>query len=488
MGLVNLLQHTMKHILLLLAFLFNKINGECNIEPPVKAKGAGPALGLIFVPGAKIKGASYLPLLRQVQSAYPGSLWIGTTNEWLGDMPNPIEIGGQITDCLLVARAQNLDVSNMFYGGHSLGGVVLQNYLSGNSDAAKGMVLLGTWLPDLLRADNEFPIPVLTAIGELDGGGISYLRREWEETQVLSEQKRMLTKTILVPQVNHAQVASGEVPASVVDNDIDGELAEENAHRNYAMRVADWLVMQVLESTERQDAVKNFMQYEMETTEFLDPFIAMRDLEQTLNFSPFTIESQKNLLNTVPDNLDVSNEIIDVVSFEVKQPYIEEDSQTGVLRVKTLSYLTYDFDVLDFNNHLSASTIKAKLKSADSIYSTLNLPETGEFLSCAELNRMSLDVAKSVASSSAISRMESRGRSLNFVKDVDMVWGGLPWENTGGLTWTENSAGSVDLQATRITSGVDFPFYSGLHYCDVLSPYRALEWIYIESIRHVMQF
>jgi hypothetical protein len=51
------------------------------------------------------------------------------------------------------------------------------------------------------RANNEFPVPVLTAIGELDGGGISYLRREWEETQALAEDKRQFAKTILVPQV-----------------------------------------------------------------------------------------------------------------------------------------------------------------------------------------------------------------------------------------------------------------------------------------------
>ena len=37
--------------------------------------------------------------------------------------------------------------------------------------------------------------------GELDGGGISYLRREWEETQDLTQEKQLLTKTILVPQV-----------------------------------------------------------------------------------------------------------------------------------------------------------------------------------------------------------------------------------------------------------------------------------------------
>ena len=57
------------------------------------------------------------------------------------------------------------------------------------------------WRFACCRADNEFPVPVLTAIGELDGGGISYLRREWEETEALTEVQRLFTKTILVPQV-----------------------------------------------------------------------------------------------------------------------------------------------------------------------------------------------------------------------------------------------------------------------------------------------
>ena len=38
-------------------------------------------------------------------------------------------------------------------------------------------------------------------VGELDGGGISYLRREWEETHDLSPEKQQLSKTIMVPQV-----------------------------------------------------------------------------------------------------------------------------------------------------------------------------------------------------------------------------------------------------------------------------------------------
>ena len=46
------------------------------------------------------------------------------------------------------------------------------------------------------------------------------------------------------------------------------------------------------------------------------------------------------------------------------------------------------------------------MKSADSIYSAVDLPETGRFLSCSELNKAALDLALSVASPVALKRKE----------------------------------------------------------------------------------
>ena len=47
----------------------------------------------------------------------------------------------------------------------------------------------------------------------------------------------------------------------------------------------------------------------------------------------------------------------------------------------------YDTDILDFNNHLSAKTVKSKMKLADAIYPLIGLAERGNILPCSEINK-----------------------------------------------------------------------------------------------------
>merc|ERR1712106_651237 len=362
----------------------------------------------------------------------------------------------------------------IFFGGHSLGGIVLESYISGHADIANGIALIGTWLPDLLgeklMGNNEYPVPVLTAIGELDGGGLSYLRREAEETAQLPGSVTSFSKTVLVPQVNHAQVASGEIDQGVIDNDIDAELTEDEAHHMYGERLADWLVLNALHlglvsQDDALPALANFVEYEAATAEFLVPFNMAHEKEQVGLHSEF---------------------VTNVPTFLGYKPNVKESD--GNILISTYLYFNYDSDVLDFNNHLSASTVKAKMKLADSIYTLLGLPERGEMMTCAEINAKTMEYAISIASETALERMNLKGRSLTFVEDKVYSWGGISWEYSGGLQWTLNDDNSVELESARLTSEPNFPLFPGEHYCDLLSPYRALEWIYIESVRHTMQF
>ena len=50
------------------------------------------------------------------------------------------------------AEAEGHSTSNMFFGGHSLGGIVLQNYITGHQDNVQAILLYGSWVPDLVGA------------------------------------------------------------------------------------------------------------------------------------------------------------------------------------------------------------------------------------------------------------------------------------------------------------------------------------------------
>jgi hypothetical protein len=94
----------------------------------------------------------------------------------------------------------------------------------------------------------------------------------------------------------------------------------------------------------------------------------------------------------------------------------------------------------------------AKMKSADSIYVAVGLEPTGQLLPCSALNQLSLDLALSVASPTALARMEERGRELILGPDNIMSWGAVPWE-LGSLDWSTLANGSVQLTSARLTSG-----------------------------------
>ena len=78
----------------------------------------------------------------------------------------------------IYSRQAGYSTESVFLSGHSLGGVVLESYVSTHANEnMMGLILFGSFLPDTTSTNNSFPIPVLSAMGTLDGGGLSYAFR-----------------------------------------------------------------------------------------------------------------------------------------------------------------------------------------------------------------------------------------------------------------------------------------------------------------------
>ncbi len=81
-------------------------------------------------------------------------------------------------------------------------------------------------------------------------------------------------------------------------------------------------------------------------------------------------------------------------------------------------------------------------------------------------------------------RYLSQGRQLVPVDDF-VTCCGPGWLDSDGLTYTQVDDSTVELQAVTLVTEPDIvPLLAGVRYCDLLSPYRALEWIYVTGVQH----
>ena len=151
--------------------------------------------------------------------------------------------------------------------------------------------------------------------------------------------------------------------------------------------------------------------------------------------------------------------------------------------VTTFSQPQYDYSLADANVLYSAKVIKGKFKLEDVVRESLCLPEARR-KQCKDINVAAFDLALSLASSEARKRFQKFGTKLVFDDDSVSSWG-PGWEFSFGLHYKKINATHTRLYSTSLISEPDFfiPSAAGMHYCDLLSPFRALEWIYIQGLQ-----
>jgi hypothetical protein len=150
---------------------------------------------------------------------------------------------------------------------------------------------------------------------------------------------------------------------------------------------------------------------------------------------------------------------------------------------------------------LSAFEFKTKFKSREAVRSKVGDPTSSSDLDnvndmCKNINQAAFDWALAHAEDSVRSRFESSGEPMVMVDDVEATIGitGPEWIQDE-LVYRRVDDGSsptgsrVEVQSWKFVVSNLFngslPWWSpvGMHYCKLLSPARAMEWIYTDSMR-----
>ncbi|KAL3685956.1 hypothetical protein R1sor_003978 [Riccia sorocarpa] len=193
-----------------------------------------------FICGAFIEPERYLSFLETLQAkAEDLRLWIAIMKLSLDTK--------LVEDTIdeVLSKAQSLGFPSdgrLFLGGHSAGGIVAVQVAS---KRALGLILIGA----SCRRNNDllqYPIPVLTVIGERDGqmgypsAALDIFRIANVEAAYTKEHTYYYKPVVTIPGMNHVQCADGKTP-NFDRGDLVAEIPLEQAHAETATALAAFL-------------------------------------------------------------------------------------------------------------------------------------------------------------------------------------------------------------------------------------------------------
>ena len=496
---------------LTLPFLFVLVSSDDMIWKPTKL--VQQSVALVVVQGAQIHPEQYAPLVSVLQNISQFSLWVGIP-DYHFDVPEPLEIGSGIDRILKAMKSKGMNDSvPVFFAGHSLGGVILQDYLQNHSTLAKGQILLGSFLLEKYR-NTTYKVPTLTIGGELDGlTRVTRIMEAFYHQVLNSTNQNANFPVIVVKGMTHFQFASGEPPALVKARDLRPEISYEDAHKQVATFATAFMSLH----TGDPSALKEIESAVQTSGEFFQPLIAAYTKEGFYQFKPPCYDKPPTskctygspwteYAQTIMGGLSsTSTKIVDRDAFHpvyqinpVHLPHILNNCSKPdncVLQTVTVTQNLYETgDSLDTGFiSTSASEIKAKLKSRQAImeaagYKNVDFNATDSPSICKVINQESYEWAKKNAHTESLARFDKYGVPMVMGEDKGPYNAGPLWIWTPlSRSKTTNSSGGavLEVRAPMMRTPTDYfiKASAGFHYCKLLSPARATEWIYVDGLR-----
>lgn len=152
---------------------------------------------------------------------------------------------------------------------------------------------------------------------------------------------------------------------------------------------------------------------------------------------------------------------------------------------------------------ISASELKTKLKSRESIWQAAGVKNVSSTVTdiksnpCGEINQAAINWALKKLSPDQLARYQQYGQKLQVGSDVLTICPAGPCWIYDPLKMKANStSNTVTVQSVYMYASNNNPFPcgegkllpcpAGFHYCKLLSPARALEWMLVDGLKKLM--
>ena len=494
---------------------WSPVIGDDVVLKPIAGKSGMKEVGLVFIQGAQIEPQQYLPLVQEAQKASPFAVWVGIP-DFAFDIPEPFDISGGIDRILQSMKDSGMTTSDIVFAAHSLGGVMLQDYLNNNKEAGIGQILLGSFLLRKYR-NASYPVPTLTIGGELDGlCRVTRIMESYYHRILHAGDQQAAIKTFpvaVVEGMSHMQFASGDIPLLLKLRDLKPEISYDDAHKAVAGLMTAFMSVRVDGNSTALSALTHAIQ---NTEKFLKPIIAAYELEGFYNFKkpcydappspactlgcPWTERAQQTMGGLKEARLNDTDTFHPVWQIDPDHlPHILNNctspTPSCVLKSITISQCVYDeMDKLDTGFvSTSAYEIRAKLKSRQAVmeaagHRNVNFNTSDGPSICKVINQQAYTWALLNAGTHTADRFRMVGVAMVMGEDKGPYNTGPLWI-WSPISYSEgkNATGGVteEIRSVMMRTPVDYfiKAAAGFHYCKLLSPARATEWIYVDGLR-----
>jgi hypothetical protein len=368
----------------------------------------------------------------------------------------------------------------------------------------------------------SFPVPVLTVGGELDGVvRVTRIAEAYYSQTVLG--KLATFPVVIVPGMSHVSLLSTPAPSAVVSQDLAAEITPSFALSTVAKVVAAWV----------SGDSASLQPYIQKTADLSAPIIdAFVNYEGSWWFTGGDDEhgssywagyAQELMASPMPDGTNyawaTANEFHLVSDEETIPPYFRHKhrpnitvegntiSSVSVSQLRFVKYTTeqaalgLNGDIIlkeeklgimntlpdDGSDYVSAIEISTKLASRQLVYNTTGVVNPPDSLDdgdrCKAINQAAYDWALNRAGAAAKTRFTKYGLPMVMQADKKPPIGIGPY-----WIWTylDITVTATEADVTSYYAYYDLaanPYGAGNHYCKLLSPARALEWIYVDGLR-----
>ncbi|XP_076100074.1 uncharacterized protein LOC143069366 [Mytilus galloprovincialis] len=475
------------HALALCAILQFPFCSSLSVEI-LKPNNTGPEAALIIVPGAYISGSAYKPLAEVIQKNSNLKLWVALLDGFFNKLANPLQLPIVFKKAVNELQKAGYKGKKVFLAGHSLGGEVAALYGQKANHILDGVLLFASYITKNNKL-KEYPFPVLTISGDLDGlTRITRIVDTFEELQedVISDPEQIYrTPVVVMESINHGQFASGPLPKPVTDHDLNPELSQSVAYNTIANYSNAFMVVVRNETDTNVTKAKNILEDgHTKTAAMMQPLSKVKALDQNPDFTSHWTNTAQELVVSLKNITDVEFINYEDESLDILPKELPVLLPSDNVKIESLTTLWMQPNPLDSTTSpLSPLQLKATMKSQEAVKTILPSSQFGISASCKEVNQNAYELAFAKSSPIAKERYTSRGRRIVFNEDVS-VSSQFQWIKSQ-LDLNYNQTG-LFVTATRFHTDMSQPTksYSGQSDCTLISPFRAMEWIYIDSLKY----